>query len=1759
MAIRPFNSINGFSVSEAGTVVIDTTGNVTTKSVIATQYANTANLNANGTVSFTSASNVSLGNVSNVHITGGASGQILTTDGAGDLSWIDNTPTTVTYIANSCSLLNGVYVTGDLYSIQVFGDYNLPDGVFTLTDGTGVAPAWIFNVGFTSVANFNQVQMNINYTAASNHTIYVQLYNFATSYSLPSATVSTQVTTNYVTVSSTTGMYVGQTLVFGANVGGLVAGTLYYVLSVVNSTQITVGVGTGSGSIVILSNDSVTTTVQAKNYDNIGTYTGLGYYYAFALDVIDDTNYINSGVVDLRLFHSNAGNATHVTNIDYVALVLSNQGPQGPKGPTGATGAAGPGVATGGTTGQVLIKNSGANYDTSWSSSLTNLTNITASGNIQSANVTATGALSVTGNANIGNIRTGGLITATGNIATAGNISATGNLSGFDLNLANLTVSTQNRNARDYTEVSGANNHLTIIAPTGKQSSQASDTFSKLYYTSNIANVDPVSGNDDFVWAYVNNGGFLVSGNTGGSTDGGFSWSNSNDTLNANNISANTLSLSGNANVGNINATGNVSGFDLNLANLTISTQLRGFYSTAYTEIAGSNNSLTILAPTIQGAYLASDYIAGLYWTSNIANVDPNNGNDEFISVAAGAGAFSVYDNNGNNLIWSGVDDLLTANNISATGNLSVGNNISVFNGISTHTLTATSNITGGNLTTGGKLSVTGNANIGNIGTGIVTATGNITGGNISATGTINGFRITGSTLSVSGNITGGNLTTSGVLSVSGNADIGNIGTGIVTATGNITGGSLTTGGKLSVTGNANIGNIGTGIVTATGNITGGNLTTGGTANVAILSVSGNVDLGTDSGSPINIGINKLSANIIIGGNQQQGFINLGRSAFTQGIYIANGVTTSIDTKTVSIGENGAAGSITNIAIGPAAGTGTVTFNSATTIRIANTGGSALSVAGNANVGNLSTPGSGSFGANVNMNSNWINNVGYPALANDVATKSYVDTQVSSGIQYHQPVNVATTTTLAIATSGTTAYNSPNGAANGIGAYISTTGTFLNIDSFNVQTVGTRILVKDEANAAWNGVYTYANTTAIVRSTDADEYGPDSTEQLSINDYFFVQSGTVNRGNAYVVSAPAGTIIFGTSNITFSQFSTSQVYTAGTGIAITGTVISANASQTQITAVGTLTSLSVIGNANIGNIGTGVLSVSGNGTFGNINISGSGGNISGANVISANTLSATGNIVAGNVLTNNLLYANGSPWVFSGSSISNGNSNVNIATANGNVTIAAVGNTTMTITGTGANITGTLSVSSNANVGNFSTAGNAAAGNILTNNLLYANGTPWSLGGGSNISNGNSNVNIATANGNVTIAAVGNTTMTITGTGVNVAGTFSASGNANVGNLGIAGLITATGNGTFANVITSGSGGNISGANIISATTITASGNITGTNLIGPLANGNSNVSIATINGNVTIAAVGNTTMTITGTGANIAGTLSASGNTNVGNFSTAGNAAAGNVLTNNLLYANGTPWPLYSGTGTFVTRTYTGDGTTTTFTVTSGTTSSSVIVTESGVLQTPTTDYSISGTTLTFTTAPPSGVSIQIRELAVVSTTSATGAFIVNGNSQVNVNANANITVSVAGTSNTVVFTSTGVNVAGYISATGNVAAANILTNNLLYANGVAWSLGGGSNISNGTSNVTIAASGGNVTFGVGGTANVMVVASTVVSVASNVEFSGANVSLGAVANLKITGGANTNVLSTDGSGNLSWVAQTGGDILSPFLLMGA
>jgi hypothetical protein len=101
---------------------------------------------------------------------------------------------------------------------------------------------------------------------------------------------------------------------------------------------------------------------------------------------------------------------------------------------------------------------------------------------------------------------------------------------------------------------------------------------------------------------------------------------------------------------------------------------------------------------------------------------------------------------------------------------------------------------------------------------------------------------------------------------------------------------------------------------------------------------------------------------------------------------------------------------------------------------------------------------------------------------------------------------------------------------------------------------------------------------------------------------------------------------------------------------------------------------------------------------------------------------------------------------------------------NGNVNVTSAGNTSLVITGTGANIVGTLNATGNANVGNLGTTTLiATTGNITTINSGL-------------VQSGNSNVTI-TANGNVTISAVGGERITATSTGANITGTLTATGN----------------------------------------------------------------------------------------------------------------------------------------------------------------------------------------------------------------------------------------------------------------------------------------------------------------------------------------------------------------------------------------------
>jgi hypothetical protein len=61
-------------------------------------------------------------------------------------------------------------------------------------------------------------------------------------------------------------------------------------------------------------------------------------------------------------------NHSSTVDIDFQRgrIVATSVAGFGPQGPTGATGPAGPGVATGGTTGDLLVKQSGTDFDTAW-------------------------------------------------------------------------------------------------------------------------------------------------------------------------------------------------------------------------------------------------------------------------------------------------------------------------------------------------------------------------------------------------------------------------------------------------------------------------------------------------------------------------------------------------------------------------------------------------------------------------------------------------------------------------------------------------------------------------------------------------------------------------------------------------------------------------------------------------------------------------------------------------------------------------------------------------------------------------------------------------------------------------------------------------------------------------------------------------------------------------------------------------------------------------------------------------------------------------------------------------------------------------------------------------------------------------------------------------------------------------------------------------------------------------------------------------
>ena len=176
-----------------------------------------------------------------------------------------------------------------------------------------------------------------------------------------------------------------------------------------------------------------------------------------------------------------------------------------------------------------------------------------------------------------------------------------------------------------------------------------------------------------------------------------------------------------------------------------------------------------------------------------------------------------------------------------------------------------------------------------------------------------------------------------------------------------------------------------------------------------------------------------------------------------------------------------------------------------------------------------------------------------PTADLDVATKGYVDNAVAAALHYHDPVRVESPNAL------TVTYN--NGTA-GVGATLTNAGAqaALVLDGVTLST-NDRVLIYQQADATQNGVYTVTNVGSgstnwvLTRATDADSYAPASPTSLGQGDAFYVQEGTTGAGESYVCTTQ-GTITFGTTAITFSQFSATPAYTGGTNINVTGQTIS---------------------------------------------------------------------------------------------------------------------------------------------------------------------------------------------------------------------------------------------------------------------------------------------------------------------------------------------------------------------------------------------------------------------------------------------------------------------------------------------------------------------------------------------------------------------------------------------------------------------------
>jgi len=188
--------------------------------------------------------------------------------------------------------------------------------------------------------------------------------------------------------------------------------------------------------------------------------------------------------------------------------------------------------------------------------------------------------------------------------------------------------------------------------------------------------------------------------------------------------------------------------------------------------------------------------------------------------------------------------------------------------------------------------------------------------------------------------------------------------------------------------------------------------------------------------------------------------------------------------------------------------------------------------------------------AAVAMNSQRITGLADPTAAQDAATKAYVDA-VRTGLDVKESVRAATTAAIGGAT-----YNATGGTS-GRGQFT----TMPNVIDGVTLAAGNRVLVKDQATAAQNGIYVVSTLGTGANGVWDRAPDFDSDAEVTAGAFTFVEEGTANGDSGWVLSTNAPVTIGGASGtaVTFVQFSGAGQITAGAGMTKTGNTLDVGA------------------------------------------------------------------------------------------------------------------------------------------------------------------------------------------------------------------------------------------------------------------------------------------------------------------------------------------------------------------------------------------------------------------------------------------------------------------------------------------------------------------------------------------------------------------------------------------------------------------------